>query len=60
MIDMTDAEKLARAVLLFHGTIEWTADIREDWLFLTGSEEATTKTLCDLARKVRAAAERGQ
>jgi hypothetical protein len=55
---MTGAEKLARAVLLFHrGDGEWTAWDREVWKELTGSDDATTRTLCDLARKVRAVEE---
>ena len=42
---------LARAVLLFHGAVEWTAECRTEWEMLTGSSEATTRTLCDLARR---------
>jgi hypothetical protein len=55
---ISDAEKLARAVLLFHRGGEWTPYDREMWVVLTGQSDATTKTLCDLARKVRAAEER--
>jgi hypothetical protein len=48
---MTDAERLARAVLLFHRGGMWTEMDREEWELLTGSGEASTKTLCDLARR---------
>lgn len=49
---MTDAERLARAVLLFHRGGEWTAWDTEVWSLLTGSSEATTKILCNFARRV--------
>jgi hypothetical protein len=52
---MTDAERLARAVLLFHHGGEWTQADRDQWLALTGSAEATIKVLCDLARRILAA-----
>ncbi len=45
-------EALAGAVLLFHRGGPWTAEDRERWASLTGETEATTKTLCDFARKV--------
>jgi hypothetical protein len=45
-------ENLAAAVLLFHRGGEWTAQDRVAWQVLTGSEDATTKSLCDFARKV--------
>jgi hypothetical protein len=51
---LSNAERLARAVLLFHGAIEWNDEQRELWDALTGQKEATTRVLCDLARKVRA------
>jgi hypothetical protein len=54
---ISDAEKLARAVLLFHRGGSWTEHDHEMWIVLTGQHDATTKTLCDLARKVRAAEE---
>jgi L-cysteine desulfidase len=50
---MSNAERLARAVLLFHGSTIWTADDTEMWVALTGSQDATTRTLCNLARWVR-------
>jgi hypothetical protein len=49
---MTSAERLARAVLLFHRGGEWTADNKAEWEALTGSTEATTRTLCDVAREM--------
>jgi hypothetical protein len=49
---MSDGERLARAVLVFYSPGYWDATKRALWLALTGSEEATTKTLADLARKV--------
>jgi len=50
---MTKAERLARAVLLFHSGDPWNDEKRWLWHELTGAEEATTKTLCDLARRIR-------
>ncbi len=44
--------QLAQAVLLFHRGGPWTEEDRAAWLALTGSDEATTRTLCDLARRV--------
>lgn len=43
---------LARAVLLFHRGGPWTAADAATWRGLTGSDEATTRTLCDVARQV--------
>lgn len=54
---MTDAEKLARAVLLFFRGDPWSPIDGEIWEHLTGTRVSTTRTLCDLARKVRAAEE---
>lgn len=53
--DLSDAALLARAVLLYHRGGPWTAEDAGTWLGLTGSPEATTRALCDLARRVRAA-----
>jgi hypothetical protein len=47
-----DADRLARAVLLFHKSPPWTVEDRELWTALTGTREATTRTLCDLARAI--------
>ena len=47
-------EKLAAAVLLFHRGGTWTDNDRQMWRALTDTDEATTKTLCDFARKVQA------
>jgi hypothetical protein len=54
---LSDAERLARAVLLFHRGGPWTAWDIEVWRVLTGESEATTRALCDLARRVRKAEE---
>jgi hypothetical protein len=51
---MTSAERLARAVLLFHHGSEWSADNRVEWEVVTGSTEATAEVLCDVAREVLA------
>lgn len=56
-VKISDAERLARAVLLFHRGGEWTLEDRITWHALTGTDESTTRTLCDLARHVRAAEE---
>jgi hypothetical protein len=53
MAPVSLAERLARAVLLFHRGGPWTEQDREVWLSLTGTPDATTRTLCDLARQVR-------
>jgi hypothetical protein len=49
---MTPLERLARAVLAFHRGGQWTGTDRNEWVMLTGEEDATTKTLCDLARRL--------
>ena len=57
---MSDAERLARAVLLFHNGGPWTDQERATWVALTGDYDATTvKLLCDLARRILASAEGG-
>lgn len=38
------------AVLLFHSGDRWDTEKNARWLLLTGSEEATTKVLCDTVR----------
>jgi hypothetical protein len=48
---MNSTERLARAVLLFHRGGRWTGTDRNEWVMLTGEEDATTKVLCDLARR---------
>ena len=58
MAALTSAERLARAVLLFHKGGQWTKEDGSIWLALTGAEEATTRTLCELARRVRDEEER--
>jgi hypothetical protein len=58
MARLSPAERLARAVLLFHKAGPWRARDNEIWLALTGQDAATTRVLCDLARSVRSAEER--
>jgi hypothetical protein len=45
-----ELEAALRAVLLFHGASQWTPDVCSDWKELTGTDEATTRTLCDTVR----------
>ncbi len=49
---MSKCEDLARAALLFHGATQWGEPEKRAWLRLTGSDIATTRVLCDLARGV--------
>jgi hypothetical protein len=49
---ISDAEKLARAVLMFYRGGPWTVWDSEVWFELTGSTESSTRTLSDFARKV--------
>jgi hypothetical protein len=46
------AERLARAVLLFHRGGRWDYDDTREWRELTGTDCATTKTLANLARGI--------
>lgn len=41
---------LLRAVLLFHSGVIWGPAERVRWKLLTGSEEATGRSLCDAIR----------
>ena len=52
-IKWSTAEKLARAVLLFHNAEPWTRHRMREWVECTGKNDATTKVLCDLARRVQ-------
>lgn len=54
MAKLSTAERLARAVLMFFDSGEWTADRREQWLAVTGRDECVSRVLGDLARQVRA------
>lgn len=45
-------ENASRGLLLFYRTGPWTDQDRETWLMLTGFQEATTRVLGDLARRV--------
>jgi hypothetical protein len=53
MAKLSLAERLARAVLLFHRVGHWTDHNREVWLALTGKPDTTTRVLCELARELR-------
>lgn len=55
-----DLDAVAEALLLFHGGGDWNETRAARWKVLTGSEEATTKALCDFARAVRASARGGR
>lgn len=46
--------EVVEAFLLFHDGGYWDAPKASRWKSLTGSEEATTKVLCDFARQVMA------
>jgi hypothetical protein len=59
MAAISDSERLARAVLLFHRGGRWTAGDTEMWETLTGELQVTTKVLCNLARRVRKNEEEG-
>lgn len=48
------------AVLMFHSGGAWDAARAEEWLALTGSNEATTKALCDFVRKAVNLADNGE
>jgi hypothetical protein len=52
-VELSNAEKLARAVLLFHSSGPWDKERQEFWKSLTGTYESTSKSLCNLARVVR-------
>lgn len=41
----------AKATLLFHSGGPWSNARRDEWLELTGREEATTRNLCDFVRE---------
>jgi hypothetical protein len=49
---MPTTQRLACAVLMFHGNGRWSDHERNIWQALTGESEATNRTLCDLARLV--------
>lgn len=50
---LTPAERLARAVLLFHRGGIWTPEDHATWRALTGTVLCTQKNLCELARQVQ-------
>jgi hypothetical protein len=49
---VTPAERLARAVLIFHAGGTWGENERALWREFTRHDGATTKVLCDLAREI--------
>ena len=49
---MSPAERLARAVLIFHAGGTWGENERALWREFTRHDGATTKVLCDLAREI--------
>lgn len=48
--------QIVEALLLFHSGQPWDEAARQRWLFLTGAEVASTRTLCDAARATLAKA----
>jgi hypothetical protein len=50
---LSTAERLARAVLLFHSPT-WNEDKRRLWHALTGEQETTARSFCDFASRIRA------
>lgn len=44
--------RLAKAVHLFHHGGPWTPEDARDWEALTGSKDATSRTLCDFAERL--------
>ena len=52
-------EDALRAVLMFHDGTTWDAERRAEWKRITGSDEATTKVLCDHVRAALAFASEG-
>ena len=40
----------AEVVLMFHRGVVWTDQMRKRWRELTGSQDATTKVMCDTVR----------
>ena len=55
---MSDAQESLRdaldAVLMFHSGGPWTDEKRLKWRHIVGTDEATTKQLCDHIRRVLA------
>jgi hypothetical protein len=56
---LSNAERLARAVLLFHSGGYWDSDKQAKWIAVLGKVvPTTTKELCDLAREILAEEQR--
>jgi hypothetical protein len=49
---MTDGEKLAIAVLLFYAQGPWDESKRDKWRAVMGHDDANTKAMGNLARKI--------
>jgi hypothetical protein len=52
-----DLVRVARALLLFHGPNPWSLASQQAWQELTGSEECTSRVLCEMARNALARVE---
>lgn len=53
LANLTAGHRLAHAVLLFYSAGPWTPHKAKLWEALTGWQEATTRSLCHLARQTR-------
>jgi hypothetical protein len=49
---MTDGERLARAVLMFHDRQPWTTERLDQWQDITGHRSTRKDVLDELARKI--------
>jgi hypothetical protein len=52
MAPLSDAERLARAVVLFFKGTAWTPQDTENWTALTGMKECSNRALCNFARLI--------
>jgi hypothetical protein len=43
-----------RLPILFHQGGEWTKEHQAEWLWITGTTEATSRVMCDTIRALRA------
>lgn len=48
------ARAALRLPLLVHGAGPWTEERREEWRSITGTDEATTRVMCDTIRALLA------
>jgi hypothetical protein len=49
---VSDTERLARAIILFYKGGPWSPEDTQRWIELTNAPSVTTKELCNLARRV--------